>query len=135
MFELVRDRRLGVMAFSPLGIGLLTELYAPGGNPPTGSFWGSEERDAFPLALSGDAATSWDTVREIATDRGKSMAQVAVNWVLSHPEITVAVSGSETIDQLDHNLGAVGWELSEEELARLNEVSARVTTPYWTYFA
>ena len=125
MFELVRDQGLGVMAYSPLGVGVLTDLYAPGVSPPPGSYWAGEERDPFPLAPSGDAATTWDAVRAIAKDRGRSMAQVAVNWVLSHPEITVAILGCDTIDQLDDNLGAMEWELSEEELARLNDVSAR----------
>ena len=54
------------------------------------------------------------------------MVQVAVNWVLSRPEITVAISGSDTIEQLDDNLGAVGWELEPGELDRLNTVSGAV---------
>ena len=67
-----------------------------------------------------------DAVRDIAAERGKTMAQVAVNWVLSHPEITVAISGSDTIEQLDDNLGAVGWELDAGELDRLDTVSSAV---------
>ena len=54
------------------------------------------------------------------------MAQVAVDWVLSHPEITVAISGSDTIEQLDDNLGALGWELEAGELERLDAVSGAV---------
>ena len=57
------------------------------------------------------------------------MSQVALNWVLTHPEITVAIVGADTIPQLDDNIGAVGWQLSDEEVARLNEVaSARVNS-------
>jgi aryl-alcohol dehydrogenase-like predicted oxidoreductase len=49
---------------------------------------------------------------------------VALNWVLSHPEVTTAITGADTIERLDENLGAIGWTLDAEELARLNELSA-----------
>ena len=62
-------------------------------------------------------------VRDIGAERGKTMAQVALNWVLSHQEITVAIAGCDTVEQVDENLGALGWELEEPELARLNEAS------------
>ena len=124
MFGLVRDRGLGVMAFGPLAIGLLSGSYTAGAAPPPASVWAAMERDAFEAATSGYAAVVLDTVRAIARERGKTMPQVALNWVLSHPEITVAISGSDTIEQLDDNLGAVGWELSEVEVARLTEVSS-----------
>ena len=124
MFGLVRDQGLGAMAYSPLAVGLLSGAYTPGEPPPAGSLW-SQSRANFDLAsaLSGRAAEVLDAVRAIAAERGKTMTQVAVNWVLSHPEITVAISGSDTVEQLDDNLGALGWQLSEEEMATLNEVS------------
>jgi aryl-alcohol dehydrogenase-like predicted oxidoreductase len=124
MFGLVRDWGLGVMAYGPLAIGLLSGSYTPGEAPPPGSVWAANERDVFESATSGYAAVVLDTVCAMARERSKTMAQVALNWVLSHPEITVAISGSDTIEQLDDNLGAVGWELSEEEMARLTEVSS-----------
>jgi aryl-alcohol dehydrogenase-like predicted oxidoreductase len=52
------------------------------------------------------------------------MVQVAMNWVLSHPEITVAISGSDTIDQIDDNLGALGWQLTAGEIETLDRVSS-----------
>jgi aryl-alcohol dehydrogenase-like predicted oxidoreductase len=54
------------------------------------------------------------------------MSQVAINWLLSHPEVTVAISGSDTIEQLDDNLGALGWQLSENEIDTLEAISAGV---------
>ncbi len=64
--------------------------------------------------LTPQAAQVIESVRRIASDRGKTMSQVAVNWLLSHPEVTIAISGSDTIEQLDDNLGAFGWTMSEE---------------------
>ena len=124
MLGLVRDKGLGVMAFGPLAVGLLTGTYTPGEVPPPGSLWASKQRDVLDSALSGQTAAVLDTVRGIARERGKTMVQVAVNWVLSHQEVTVAISGSDTVEQVDDNLGAVGWELSQEEMARLNDVSS-----------
>ena len=62
-------------------------------------------------------------VQAIAQQRGKSMAQVAMNWVISKPEVSVAISGSDTIEQIDENLGAVGWRLTADEMELLDDAS------------
>ena len=106
MFGLLRDQGLGAMAYSPMAVGRLT------GGP--GGLDGSEPGDTLDVV---------SVVREIAAGRDKTMAQVALNWVLSHQEITVAIAGCDTVEQVDENLGALGWELDEPELARLNKAS------------
>ena len=123
LFDLIRDQGLGVMAFSPLGVGLLSGLYAPGEPPPAGSLWSARDRAYFNRSLSGQAPAIIGALRDIAAQREKTPGQVALNWVISKPEITVAISGSDTIEQLDENLGAVGWDLSEDEITRLDQVS------------
>ena len=123
MFGVVADQGLGVMAFSPLGAGLLSGLYSRGASPPPGSLWESKDRDRYSASLSGTAPATLEALQAIAAERGKTAAQVALNWVLSHPEVTVAISGNDTIEQLDENLGAVGWELSLDEIAKLDEAS------------
>ena len=65
-----------------------------------------------------------ETVRQVASEVGKSVAQVALAWVLSHPEISVAITGGDTIEHIEDNIGAVGWELPPEALERLDAVSA-----------
>lgn len=112
------------MVYSPLAVGLLSGAYSPGREPPAGSLWGRMEWGLFDTATSGDDAAVLETVRGIAAGRGKTVAQVALNWVLSHLEVTVAISGSDTGEQIDDNLGAVRWELTAEEPARLDEVSS-----------
>jgi aryl-alcohol dehydrogenase-like predicted oxidoreductase len=68
-------------------------------------------------------------VRAIAEELGRSPAHVALNWVMSRPDITVALMGARTVQQVDDNLGALGWQLEEEHLARLDAAS-RINVGY-----
>ena len=124
MFGLVRDQRLGIMAYSPLGIGLLSGVYRPGEEPSPDTLWGSRQRELFESTLFGQTASVLETVRQVASEVGKSVAQVALAWVLSHPEIAVAITGGDTIEQIEDNIGALGWELPPEARERLDAVSA-----------
>jgi aryl-alcohol dehydrogenase-like predicted oxidoreductase len=123
MFGLARHEGLGVMAYSPLGVGLLSGLYKPGEAPPEGTLWGTRRQHTFEQMTSGGASKALETVIDIATSRNRSPAQVAMNWVLSKPEITVAISGADTTEHVDDVLGAIGWALSDEEIQQLDEVS------------
>ena len=127
LFGIIRDQGLGAMAYSPIGVGLLSGAYGSDGSAAPGSLWGREDRvDSLKAALTPETVAVMDAVRDIAAARGKTMAQVAVNWVLSHPEITVAISGSDTVEQLDDNLGSLGWNLEPGEIDRLNQVSGAI---------
>ena len=121
MFGFVKDSGLGVMAYSPLAIGLLTGAYGPGVPADVGRPW-ADRREELASIIEG-AGALLDVVHDIARDRGKTMAQIALNWVLSHPEITAAISGSDAVEHVDDVLGGVGWSLSEAEITRLNEAS------------
>ena len=122
MFGLVRDQGLGVMVFSPLAVGLLSGAYHPDQLPPKGSAW-EDRREDFQRLMSGGGRGVVQAAQDIASERGKTAAQVSLNWVLSQPEVTVAISGCDTIEHLDDNLGAVGWELTGDELAKLDDAS------------
>ena len=125
---MVRDQGIGVMAFSPLAVGLLSGIYGTDGSAPDGSMWGRTDRiEKLKDLMTPETVAVIETVRKIALERGKTMAQVAVNWVLSNPEVTIAISGSDTIEQLDDNLGALGWDLSAEELNLLDTVSSKIS--------
>ena len=124
MFGLVRDQGLGIMAYSPLGIGLLSGTYQPGLEPSPGTLWGSRRRELFESTMSGQTVCILKTLRQVASEVGKSVAQVALTWVLSHPEISVVISGADTIEHIAENVGAIGWELDPEARERLDVVSA-----------
>jgi aryl-alcohol dehydrogenase-like predicted oxidoreductase len=64
-----------------------------------------------------------DAVRKAAEQLGKTPAQVALSWVISRPGVTSAILGARTVEQLDDNLGAVGWELDAELATLLTEAS------------
>ena len=123
MFGLVRDQGLGVMTYSPLAVGLLSGIYSPGEQPPADSLWGTRPRWDLTSALAERAGDVLAAVRETAGSIGKTPAQVALAWVLSHPEVTVAITGGDTIAHLDDNFGALGWTLDSESRAKLDAAS------------
>ena len=132
MFGLVREEGLGVMCYSPLSVGLLSGDYSPDEPPPAGTLWARRYRDEYDRRMSGATGKVLATLKRLADELGKTPAQLAVAWVVSHPEVTVAISGSDTIEQLDDTLGGVGWELDAAVREELDEVSrsfVRLTAP------
>jgi 1-deoxyxylulose-5-phosphate synthase len=125
MFGLVRDRGLGLMAYSPLAVGLLSGAYQPGQPPPAGSLWAIRRSERFEGTMQSVEAVVREVQRS-AAELGKTPAQVAIAWVLSHPEVTCAISGADTVEQFADVLGGVGWELPGGVRQRLDEVSAGV---------
>src|SRR5690606_29916226 len=70
-----------------------------------------------------------DALDEIAAEIGKSVPQIALNWLLQRPTVSSVIIGARNEEQLRQNLGAVGWSLTSEQVAKLDEASA-VTAPY-----
>ena len=112
-----------LIAYSPLGLGLLTGKYSTE-NPPPGlrGFAYKEVLPALPELLA--------TMREIGDARRdeksgvpKTPAQIAINWCLCKD--TTPIPGAKTLSQLDENLGALGWRLTEGEVAALDDAAAR----------
>ena len=126
MFGLVQAEGLGVMAYSPLAVGLLSGVYSPDEPPPEETLWATRYRDEFDRRMSGATGRVISTLKQLASELGKTPAQLAVAWVLSHPEVTVAISGSDTIAQLDDTLGGIGWELD----MAIREALDRVSLPF-----
>ena len=125
LFGLVREEGLGVMCYSPLAVGLLSGVYSPDEPPPEGTLWAHDaSAEEFSKRMSGATGQVVLTLKRLAAELGKTPAQLAVAWVLSHPEVTVAISGSDTIEQLDDTLGGVGWELDAAVRDELDEVSS-----------
>lgn len=123
LFPVVREFGLGVMAYSPLAVGLLSGAYHPDQPAPSGSLWATTFAQNFEEHMKGIPGAVIRTVTEIASELGKSPAQVALAWVLAQPEVTCAILGGDTVAHLEDNMGAVGWTLDTEAKARLDEVS------------
>jgi aryl-alcohol dehydrogenase-like predicted oxidoreductase len=114
---------LGVVVWSPLAGGYLAGKYRPNAARPAGSR--AEEGWAFPERyFAGNHEDTLATLLDIAAELGRTPAQVALRWVLDQPFITATIVGARNAGQIADSLGAVGWVLPAEALARLNKVSA-----------
>ena len=73
-----------------------------------------------------------DVLTQISHETEKTVAQVALNWVLSRPTVSSVVIGARNQSQLIENLGAVGWSLTIDQIKRLDKYSYKSPTyPYW----
>lgn len=129
--DLFLTEGVGSVPWGPLGGGFLSGKYRKGQRPQEGRL--STTPDQYEESWQRRAlARNWDildVVGNIAERREKSYAQVALNWLLSRSEVSSVIMGARTVEQLEDNLGAVGWELSAEELSALDDVS----TVDWGY--
>lgn len=112
---------VGVVAFSPLAQGMLTGKYDDG--VPQGSRFDNYEQfgERF-LTLENRARVR--ALAPIADELGISRAQLALAWILSHPEVSSVITGATKVSQLEDNVAAAQVELSAEVLARIEEVLA-----------
>jgi aryl-alcohol dehydrogenase-like predicted oxidoreductase len=118
---------LGVLPWSPLGGGWLTGKYQRD-TPPSGAtrLGDDPERGVEAYEPRSRRERTWaviDAVREIAEQRGASMAQVALGWLVDRPTVSSVILGARTVEQLDDNLGAAGLHLSAAETDRLDTAS------------
>jgi L-glyceraldehyde 3-phosphate reductase len=122
LIELADEEGFGLVVYSPLAQGLLTDKYLDG--VPAGA---RAENSAFLSAKDIDEAYR-DRARalnKIAEQRGQSLAQLALQWVLRRPQVTSALIGASSTGQLDHNVGALRFPpFTGEELALIDEQAA-----------
>lgn len=135
LLHVVRNEGLGMIPWSPLRGGWLAGRYRRGMNAPVSG-------TRIEIASEQGWSESWeryntertwtviDTVLAIAREVGESPAQVSLNWLLRRPGVTGPIIGARNMQQLEDNLGATGWALSEEHMRRLNTASERTDLPY-----
>ena len=125
------DQQMGTIVWSPLAGGRLSGKYnrrnpAPVNNRrQQGGAEGPPTNEALLFTII-------DELEVIAAETGKSVAQVSLNWLLQRPTVSNIIIGARNEEQLKQNLGAVGWNLSIEQLHRLDKASNRDPIyPYW----
>jgi aryl-alcohol dehydrogenase-like predicted oxidoreductase len=124
------DQGCSILVWSPLAGGLLSGKYRRDADTPEGRRL--EGWDEPPVYDSEKLYDTIDVLIEIAEGRGVSAAQVALSWLIGRPGVASAIIGARTEEQLADNLKAAELELSEDERARLDEVSApRLIYPHW----
>jgi len=112
------EHEIGVIVYSPLVKGLLT-----------GKF---NARSEFSDVRANDPAYSADhfrrnlqvveSLKTIATGYGKTVGQLAINWVITHPGVTAAIVGAKRVSQVLENVGGVGWSITEEDRRRIGRI-------------
>ncbi len=131
LMPLALDQKIGLMVWSPLGWGRLTGKIRRGQPLPEGRIKSGGAEGGPPVDNEFLHAIV-DVLDDVAKETGKTISQVALNWLLQRPTVCNVVIGARTEEQLKQNLGAVGWNLSIEQVARLDAASRRTPTyPYW----
>jgi aryl-alcohol dehydrogenase-like predicted oxidoreductase len=127
------DQGVGALVWSPLGWGRLTGKIRRGQPLPASSRL--HETAAFgPQVEDEQLYAIVDVLDAIAQETGKSEPQIALNWLLQRPTVSSVIIGARNEQQLRDNLGAVGWNLTPEQVARLDAVSERPAPyPYSPY--
>ncbi len=128
LMPLGHDQGVGALVWSPLGWGRLTgkidrhhPVPASSRLHETASFGPPVDDDLFYRVV--------DVLHGIANETGRSVPQVAINWLTQRPTVSSVIIGARNEEQLRQNLGAVGWSLTEEQVERLNAASS-ITPPY-----
>jgi aryl-alcohol dehydrogenase-like predicted oxidoreductase len=130
LMPLAIDQRIGTVVWSPLAGGALSGKIRRGQPVPHGT-----RASQLGLERAGDLEKLFrivDVLDETANQLGKTPAQVAINWVLQRPTVSSVIIGARNETQLRENLGAVGWRLSDDHIAKLDAASdTRPSYPYW----
>ncbi|XYI01638.1 aldo/keto reductase [Sorangium sp. So ce1128] len=133
LMPLALDQKVGAVVWSPLGWGRLTGKIRRGQPLPEVS------RLRNKLVAEGGPQTDdeylyrvVDALDEVAKETGKTVPQVAINWLLQRPSVANVIIGARNEEQLRQNLGAVGWSLTPEQVAKLDAASkTRLAYPYF----
>lgn len=132
LMPLAVDQGIGLLAWSPLGWGRLTgKINKDHPKPPevsrlhrTAQF-GPPVDDQYLFRVV-------DTLQDIAQETGKTVPQIAINWLLQRPTVSTVILGARNEEQLKDTLGAIGWHLTGSQMKRLDEVSRLpLPYPYW----
>jgi L-glyceraldehyde 3-phosphate reductase len=120
LLSFAAEQGVGLVVYSPLAQGLLTDKYLDGSVPARAR--AAASRFLSPDDITPDYIASARALNELARERGQSLAQLALQWVLRRPEVSSALIGASSTWQLDHNLQAIDFPpLTGEELAAIDE--------------
>jgi aryl-alcohol dehydrogenase-like predicted oxidoreductase len=122
---------VGAVVWSPLGWGRLTGKLRRGQPKPEVSRLPRTMSEAPPVD-DEHLFRVVDAIDAVAKETGKTVPQIAINWLLQRPTVSTVIVGARDERQLKDNLGAVGWSLTPAQIARLDEASAVTPAyPYW----
>jgi aryl-alcohol dehydrogenase-like predicted oxidoreductase len=131
LMPLAQEERVGTIVWSPLGWGRLGGKYRRGQPLPEVSRVPGTINQAPPVPDERLFAVV-DALDAIALETGKSVPQIAINWLLQRPTVATVILGARNEEQFKENLGCVGWSLTADHVKRLDEASyVKPVYPYW----
>src|SRR5688572_12927417 len=127
------DQGVGAVVWSPLGWGRLTGKIRRGQPlPKVSRLQSSVAISRGPQVSDDHLYRVVDALDAVSKETGKTVPQVALNWLLGRPSVSTVVIGARTEEQLRQNLGAVGWKLTADQIAKLDAASKLLPAyPYW----
>jgi aryl-alcohol dehydrogenase-like predicted oxidoreductase len=133
LMPLALDQKVSAVVWSPLGWGRLTGKIRRGQPlPETSRLRNQKVNDVGPQVEQEYLYKAVDALDEVARETGKTVPQVALNWLLQRPSVATVIIGARNETQLRQNLGAVGWNLTPAQVAKLDAASAtNLPYPYW----
>ena len=133
LMPLALDQGVGALVWSPLGWGRLTgKIRRETGIPKDSRLNSKIVVDNGPQVPEERLHKVVDALDEVAKETGKTVPQIALNWLLRRPTVSTLVIGARNEEQLKVNLGAVGWRLTAEQIAKLDAASeVPLGYPYW----
>src|SRR5262245_15685583 len=133
LMPLALDQGVGTIVWSPLGMGRLGGKLRRGQAAPRVSrLHDVTTARIAPPAEDEEIYRIVDALDAVSAETGKSVAQIAIAWVLSRPSVATVIVGARDEAQLKENLGAVGWQLTPAQVSRLEAASAKTRIyPYW----
>jgi aryl-alcohol dehydrogenase-like predicted oxidoreductase len=131
LMPLALDQQIGAMVWSPLGWGRLTGKIRRGQPPPQESRL-KTTAEAGPPVDQERLYRIVDAIDDIARDTGRTVPEIALNWVLRKPTVSSVIIGASNEEQLRPNLAAAEWSLTPEQVAQLDSASEQpLPYPYW----
>ncbi len=131
LMPLALDQGVGTLVWSPLGWGRLTGKIRRGSPIPAKSRLHKTAAEG-PQVPEEYLYKVVDAIDAVAKETGKTVPQIALNWLLRRPTVSTVIVGARNEEQLKQNLGAIGWELTKEQIAKLDAASeVPKTYPYW----
>jgi aryl-alcohol dehydrogenase-like predicted oxidoreductase len=133
LMPLALDQKVAAVVWSPLGWGRLTGKVRRGQPlPETSRLQSKAVTDIGPPVADEYLFRVVDALDDVAKETGKTVPQIALNWLIQRPSVANVIIGARNEDQLRQNLGAVGWNLTPAQVGKLDAASATIPAyPYW----
>jgi aryl-alcohol dehydrogenase-like predicted oxidoreductase len=132
LMPLAIDQGIGLLVWSPLGWGRLTgKITRQNPKPPQVSRLHKTAEEG-PHVVDEYLFKVVDALQEISKETGKTIPQIAINWLLQRPTVANVIIGARNEDQLKDNLGSIGWKLTAPQMEKLDKASELpMPYPYW----